>query len=167
LAYSQYFFYWKCRFCRIDVYFSFRLIYFWYISVNITIRGFFLQIIQSPKNRWRRLTSEATRPGPYPVALISGQFHQHYKKFSPEELRRLPFGTILDYEYLLPPKRGTSPPPVIVHDEELLSPLSNEADQDTLPTLQSLLMYVLMMVSLYSLCYSFDLFCVECGQFSL
>uniref|UniRef100_A0A9J2PP88 PHD-type domain-containing protein n=2 Tax=Ascaris TaxID=6251 RepID=A0A9J2PP88_ASCLU len=94
-------------------------------------------IIQSPKNRWRRLTSEATRPGPYPVALISGQFHQHYKKFSPEELRRLPLGTILDYEYLLPPKRGTSPPPVIVHDEELLSPLSNEADQDTLPTLQS------------------------------
>lgn len=58
-------------------------------------------------------------------------------RFSPEELRRLPLGTILDYEYLLPPKRGTSPPPVIVHDEELLSPLSNEADQDTLPTLQS------------------------------
>ncbi|VDM28745.1 unnamed protein product [Toxocara canis] len=90
-------------------------------------------IIQSPKNRWRRCIPEVTRPGPYPVALISGQFHE----YSSAELRRLPLSTVLDYEYLLPPKRGTSPPPVVVHDEELLSPLPNEGDQDALPSLQS------------------------------
>ncbi|KHN76743.1 PHD finger protein 10 [Toxocara canis] len=94
-------------------------------------------IIQSPKNRWRRCIPEVTRPGPYPVALISGQFHEHYKRYSSAELRRLPLSTVLDYEYLLPPKRGTSPPPVVVHDEELLSPLPNEGDQDALPSLQS------------------------------
>ncbi|VDM27936.1 unnamed protein product [Toxocara canis] len=94
-------------------------------------------MIQPPKNRWRRCISEVTWPGPYPVALVSGQFHEHYERYTSAELRRLPLSAILDYEYLLPPKRGISPPLVVVHNEELLSPLLNEGDQDALPSLQS------------------------------
>lgn len=34
-------------------------------------------------------------------------------------MRRLPLSTVLDYDYLLPPKRPVSPLPVIVHEEEV------------------------------------------------
>lgn len=61
--------------------------YFWDIqtSVGLTleIQNYFeltLQIIQSPANRWRKMPKEFTRPSPYPVALIPGQFTEHYKR---------------------------------------------------------------------------------------
>lgn len=40
-------------------------------------------------------------------------------RFTPKELRRLPLSTVVDYDYLLPPKRPVSPLPVIVHEEEV------------------------------------------------
>uniref|UniRef100_A0A0R3S0U2 PHD finger protein 10 n=1 Tax=Elaeophora elaphi TaxID=1147741 RepID=A0A0R3S0U2_9BILA len=84
--------------------------YFWDLQTSI---------IQSSKNRWKRMPPEYTRPGPYPAALIHGQYQHFYKKFTPKELRRLPLSTVLDYDYLLPPKRPVSPLPVIVHEEEV------------------------------------------------
>ncbi|KAM3715781.1 PHD finger protein [Dirofilaria immitis] len=84
--------------------------YFWDLQTSI---------IQSSKNRWKRMPPEYTRPGPYPAALIHGQYQHFYKKFTSKELRRLPLSTVLDYDYLLPPKRPVSPLPVIVHEEEV------------------------------------------------
>lgn len=37
-------------------------------------------IVQSAKNRWKRLKPEETKPSAYPVALIPGQYCSHYKR---------------------------------------------------------------------------------------
>ncbi|KAH7730315.1 Protein PHF-10 b [Aphelenchoides avenae] len=84
--------------------------YFWDIQTSI---------IQSPANRWRKMPKEFTRPSPYPVALIPGQFTGHYKRYSPEMLRTLPVSTVLKNEELFPPRRDASPPPVLVSEQEL------------------------------------------------
>lgn len=39
-------------------------------------------IVQSAKNRWKRLKPEETKPSAYPVALIPGQYCSHYKKYN-------------------------------------------------------------------------------------
>uniref|UniRef100_A0A669C5V9 PHD finger protein 10 n=1 Tax=Oreochromis niloticus TaxID=8128 RepID=A0A669C5V9_ORENI len=52
-------------------------------------------IIQVPQGRFKVLAPELTRTGPYPVALIPGQFQDYYKKYSPNELRYLPLNTAL------------------------------------------------------------------------
>ncbi|XP_026135006.1 PHD finger protein 10 isoform X1 [Carassius auratus] len=60
-------------------------------------------IIQVPQGRYRILPPERTRTGPYPVALIPGQFQEYYKRYSPNELRYLPLNTAL-YEPPLDPE---------------------------------------------------------------
>lgn len=54
-------------------------------TVKKSERKFFYDIqtsiIQSSKNRWKRLCPEQTKPSAYPVALIPGQYCSHYKKF--------------------------------------------------------------------------------------
>lgn len=52
-------------------------------------------IIQVPQGRFKVLAPELTRTGPYPVALIPGQFQEYYKRYSPNELRYLPLNTAL------------------------------------------------------------------------
>lgn len=41
----------------------------------------FSQIIQVPQGRFKVLAPELTRTGPYPVALIPGQFQDYYKRY--------------------------------------------------------------------------------------
>ncbi|XP_023677331.1 PHD finger protein 10 isoform X2 [Paramormyrops kingsleyae] len=60
-------------------------------------------IIQVPQGKYRVLPPERTKTGPYPVALIPGQFQDYYKKYSPNELRYLPLNTAL-YEPPLDPE---------------------------------------------------------------
>ncbi|XP_033931441.1 PHD finger protein 10 [Pseudochaenichthys georgianus] len=52
-------------------------------------------IIQVPQGRFKVLAPEMTKAGPYPVALIPGQFQEYYKRYSPNELRYLPMNTAL------------------------------------------------------------------------
>lgn len=52
-------------------------------------------IIQVPQGRYKVLAPELTKTGPYPVALIPGQFQDYYKRYSPNELRYLPLNTAL------------------------------------------------------------------------
>ncbi|KAK5873802.1 hypothetical protein PBY51_018807 [Eleginops maclovinus] len=52
-------------------------------------------IIQVPQGRFKVLAPEMTKSGPYPVALIPGQFQEYYKRYSPNELRYLPLNTAL------------------------------------------------------------------------
>ncbi|XP_046885149.1 PHD finger protein 10 isoform X1 [Hypomesus transpacificus] len=52
-------------------------------------------IIQVPQGRYKVLAPERTKTGPYPVALIPGQFQDYYKRYSPNELRYLPLNTAL------------------------------------------------------------------------
>ncbi|XP_058650884.1 PHD finger protein 10 isoform X2 [Onychostoma macrolepis] len=52
-------------------------------------------IIQVPQGRYKVLPPERTKTGPYPVALIPGQFQEYYKRYSPNELRYLPLNTAL------------------------------------------------------------------------
>ncbi|XP_040023364.1 PHD finger protein 10 isoform X1 [Gasterosteus aculeatus] len=52
-------------------------------------------IIQVPQGRFKVLAPELTKSGPYPVALIPGQFQDYYKRYSPNELRYLPINTAL------------------------------------------------------------------------
>lgn len=51
--------------------------------------------IQVPQGRFKVLAPEMTKTGPYPVALIPGQFQDYYKRYSPNELRYLPLNTAL------------------------------------------------------------------------
>jgi hypothetical protein len=41
----------------------------------------FEQIIQVPQGRYKVLPPERTKTGPYPVALIPGQFQDYYKRY--------------------------------------------------------------------------------------
>ena len=41
------------------------------------------QVIQVPQGRFKVLAPELTRAGPYPVALIPGQFQEYYKRYKP------------------------------------------------------------------------------------
>ncbi|GMS80228.1 hypothetical protein PENTCL1PPCAC_2403 [Pristionchus entomophagus] len=84
--------------------------YFWDLQTSI---------IQSPSNRWMVLPAERTRPHLYPCSLITGQYQNYYKQFSPSELRRLPLNSVLDGHHLFPVKRPLSPPPIIVKDNDL------------------------------------------------
>ncbi|XP_056326856.1 PHD finger protein 10 [Danio aesculapii] len=52
-------------------------------------------IIQVPQGKYKILPPERTKTGPYPVALIPGQFQEYYKRYSPNELRYLPLNTAL------------------------------------------------------------------------
>ncbi|XP_028299068.1 PHD finger protein 10 isoform X1 [Gouania willdenowi] len=52
-------------------------------------------IIQVPQGRFKVLAPDLTRTGPFPVALIPGQFQEYYKRYSPNELRYLPLNTAL------------------------------------------------------------------------
>ena len=36
-----------------------------------------------PQGRFKVLAPELTRAGPYPVALIPGQFQEYYKRYKP------------------------------------------------------------------------------------
>ncbi|KAI6227455.1 hypothetical protein M3Y99_01255900 [Aphelenchoides fujianensis] len=56
----------------------------------------------------------------YPVALDPLQFGEHFKIFPHETLRKLPLNSVLDTAHLFPPRRGVSPPPIRVSDDELL-----------------------------------------------
>ncbi|MED6251787.1 PHD finger protein 10 [Ataeniobius toweri] len=60
-------------------------------------------VIQVPQGRFKVLAPETTKTGPYPVALIPGQFQDYYKRYSPNELRYLPMNTAL-YEPPLDPE---------------------------------------------------------------
>ena len=42
--------------------------------------GFLLQMIHYPTSKLKKLPPELTKPGPYPVALIPGQFQNYYKR---------------------------------------------------------------------------------------
>ncbi|CAL2043964.1 unnamed protein product [Caenorhabditis brenneri] len=92
--------------------------HFWDIQTNI---------IQSRRNKWLVMKPSATRPGPYPVALIPGQYQTYYKKFTPEELNRLPLGTVMDTSNLFPPVREPSPPPLTIAEQDLIRQEKEEA----------------------------------------
>lgn len=50
-------------------------------SVTCIVFCVFSQIIQVPQGRFKVLAPELTRTGPYPVALIPGQFQDYYKRY--------------------------------------------------------------------------------------
>ncbi|CAB3398102.1 unnamed protein product [Caenorhabditis bovis] len=85
--------------------------HFWDIQTNV---------IQSRCSRWKKLTSEATKPHPYAAALIPGQYQHYYKRFTKEELDRLPLNTLNDSRHLLPINREPSPPPLNVAEQDAL-----------------------------------------------
>ncbi|KAJ1354280.1 hypothetical protein KIN20_011162 [Parelaphostrongylus tenuis] len=76
-------------------------------------------IIQSAANKWRKLPARYTKPDPYPVALIHGQYQNYYRRFTAAELRRLPLGSVLDGEHLFPVHRDPSPPPINVSEKDM------------------------------------------------
>lgn len=45
-----------------------------------TAYPFSMQIIQVPQGKYKVLPPEKTKTGPYPVALIPGQFQEYYKR---------------------------------------------------------------------------------------
>ncbi|KAK5977320.1 PHD-finger [Trichostrongylus colubriformis] len=76
-------------------------------------------IIQSATNKWKKVPPKYTKVEPYPVALIHGQFQNYYRKFTSQELRRLPLGSVLDGEHLFPVHRDPSPPPINVTERDM------------------------------------------------
>nr|CDJ81292.1 PHD finger protein 10-like [Haemonchus contortus] len=76
-------------------------------------------IIQSATNKWKKVPAKYTKPDPYPVALIHGQYQNYYRKFTSAELRRLPLGSVLDGEHLFAVHRDPSPPPINVTERDM------------------------------------------------
>ncbi|XP_071834739.1 uncharacterized protein [Apostichopus japonicus] len=52
-------------------------------------------LIHCPNTKMKKLTKEQSKPGPYPVAVIPGQFQNYYKSYTPEELKYLPVNTAI------------------------------------------------------------------------
>ncbi|KAJ8045971.1 PHD finger protein 10 [Holothuria leucospilota] len=52
-------------------------------------------LIHCPKNKMKHLTKDQTKPGPYPVAVIPGQYQNYHKSYTTEELKYLPINTAL------------------------------------------------------------------------
>ncbi|TKR88617.1 hypothetical protein L596_012829 [Steinernema carpocapsae] len=75
-------------------------------------------ICQYPRNKFYVLPKEKTKPSAYPCALIHGQFSEYYKKFTPNQMRKFPLGTVLDSTDLFPVRREPSPPGVSVSETE-------------------------------------------------
>lgn len=82
-------------------------------------------ILQSSIRKWKRLPASITKPNPYPVALIHGQFQHYYRKYDKAEMRKLPLGSVLDGENLFPVYREPSPPPITVKESDLLMATTN------------------------------------------
>lgn len=51
--------------------------------------------IHVPANSSRKLDSESTKVGKYPVAVIPGQYQDYYRKYTASELKYLPINTVL------------------------------------------------------------------------
>lgn len=82
------------------------------------------QIIHIPSNKTTRLPKHCTKPSLYPVALLPGQFQEYFKSYSPEELKNLPLGTVMDM-----PKPPQPPAPYIPSQHQE----SEESDDISLP----------------------------------
>uniref|UniRef100_H2ZBJ1 PHD finger protein 10 n=1 Tax=Ciona savignyi TaxID=51511 RepID=H2ZBJ1_CIOSA len=52
-------------------------------------------VLQYPKHKVRKLDPELTRPSLYPCTLIPGQFQEHYKTYTKDELMYMPLNTSL------------------------------------------------------------------------
>uniref|UniRef100_F6WAN9 PHD finger protein 10 n=1 Tax=Ciona intestinalis TaxID=7719 RepID=F6WAN9_CIOIN len=52
-------------------------------------------VLQYPASKVRKLDPSLTRPSLYPCALIPGQFQEHYKTYTKDELMYLPLNTAL------------------------------------------------------------------------
>ncbi|MEQ2185324.1 hypothetical protein GOODEAATRI_017044, partial [Goodea atripinnis] len=46
-------------------------------------------VIQVPQGRFKVLAPETTKTGPYPVALIPGQFQDYYKRTAPQGMHQM------------------------------------------------------------------------------
>ena len=85
------------------------------------------QLIMVPQNRYKKLKPEYTRPKPYPVALVEGQYTSVYKKFTPEELKKFPIKTVIENDRLFPVvRRERSPPSLLVTETELMKRIEND-----------------------------------------
>ncbi|RUS91667.1 hypothetical protein EGW08_000640 [Elysia chlorotica] len=51
--------------------------------------------VHFPKNKFATLPPKKTKIGAYPVAVLTGQYQDHYKRYSPEELKYFPVKTAL------------------------------------------------------------------------
>lgn len=69
-------------------------------------------IIQKPKTKIPASTK--TNFGAYPVAVVPGQYQNYYRRYTPNELYRLPVNTVLDGEIYRPLKKCPSPEPITV-----------------------------------------------------
>lgn len=49
--------------------------------MDVFTANLLFQIIQSATNKWRKVPAKYTKPSPYPVALIHGQFQNYYRKY--------------------------------------------------------------------------------------
>ncbi|KAK0413520.1 hypothetical protein QR680_006851 [Steinernema hermaphroditum] len=75
-------------------------------------------VCQYPKNKFYVMPKEKTKPSAYPCALIHGQYSEYYKRISPAQLKKIPFGTVCDSTDLFPVRRERSPPSVSVSEQE-------------------------------------------------
>ncbi|KAF6039101.1 PHF10 [Bugula neritina] len=116
-------------------------------------------IIQSPKSLSGVLPPELTRPSPYPVAVLRGQFAQYYKRYTPDELNYLPLKTVL-YDppirihnpYMpLPPEEEAAPTPLPQVDNSLLPTTVELLAADPLPPKKQMTRLV-------------DAICILCGR---
>lgn len=53
-------------------------------------------------------------------SMVAEDTSSNLSRFTPEELRKLPFNTVLESNHLFPPKREQSPPAIIISEEEIL-----------------------------------------------
>lgn len=100
------------------------------LNSSIRVKSFYdhhTQLVFAPMSKYHKLKPEYTRPAPYPVALIQGQYTNYYRRYTPEELRELPVYTVLENEKIFPIiRRAHSPPSAVVSDQEVQRKMEEE-----------------------------------------
>jgi len=83
-----------------------------------------------PVKRFKKLNAEQTKPTPYPVTVLAGQFATDFKKYTMEELKMMPLNTSL----LPPPVEADFNALFAFDDKELVIDPNEEIVSDEEPT---------------------------------
>ncbi|KAK6183717.1 hypothetical protein SNE40_011143 [Patella caerulea] len=88
--------------------------------------------VHYPEGRYKRLPANLTKPSAYPIALLPGQFQEHYTSYTSDELKYLPINTAMydPPKLVAPVQKVASTESSEVEDSQEEKTASSDGDSD-------------------------------------